>query len=518
MRILGISSARRTVEFVLTACCFFVISMSGSATTLAGFVTGIPGPMSFAVGKTRVILSGATTCIAQYSHFELKYPQSVDLLLRKRGRRIECGSLAPVIGSQIDVWGRFTNADTFLASTVRIHRQADSEILEGAALLEEDPLVQQSGKGFTGEAWIDGYPVQITSDSKIFTAPAGTDLRYSLHGLFDNLLINARIHGNALAPPFTVDLLHPGAWLIYHATATADGHVTANQIRVWSDKEDPEEKTFVQEFEPVITPPDYNRHIDGKVDFNGAPPISIIADAKVQEWVSELGDRLVPRCWRTAECSGGSVRELRFLVVHKFPVWLGGYTVIGNRFARLSRHNVGLYGKPKRDAIVKQLVATPSGIVLVPDNVLSKVSNKAQLAALLSYVITSVIQHQAYHLRPNYLIPASYFLASLGNTPFLSWENGQLLRLGIRQMYLAGFDIREAPFAGTVASGSPAKNPQVVTKRGFVMQPESAYAFNYISQYYKGVDYSKLKRGEAEYAQFLDELRKADHEAFEEKK
>ena len=46
---------------------------------------------------------------------------------------------------------------------------------------------------------------------------------------------------------------------------------------------------------------------------------------------------------------------------------------------------------------------------------------------------------------------------------------------------------------------------------------DTAYAFDYISQYYSDVDYSKLKMGEAEYAQFLDELRKADPAAFEKK-
>ncbi len=42
----------------------------------------------------------------------------------------------------------------------------------------------------------------------------------------------------------------------------------------------------------------------------------------------------------------------------------------------------------------------------------------------------------------------------------------------------------------------------------------AAYAFNYISQYYKDVDYSKLKRGRKEYQQFLEELRRADPGAF----
>ena len=82
-------------------------------------------------------------------------------------------------------------------------------------------------------------------------------------------------------------------------------------------------------------------------------------------------------------------------------------------------------------------------------------------------------------------------------------------------MYLAGYDIREAPFAWAVAQGKPVSNPIMNSK-----DPDkeilwyAAYAFNYISQYYKDVDYSKLKRGRKEYQQFLQELRKADPEAF----
>ncbi len=98
---------------------------------------------------------------------------------------------------------------------------------------------------------------------------------------------------------------------------------------------------------------------------------------------------------------------------------------------------------------------------------------------------------------------------------FLTRQNEQALRIGIRQMYLAGYDIREAPFAWAVAQGKPVNNPVINSKDPDKEIPwYAAYAFNYISQYYKDVDYSKLKRGRKEYQQFLQELRKADPEAF----
>jgi hypothetical protein len=94
----------------------------------------------------------------------------------------------------------------------------------------------------------------------------------------------------------------------------------------------------------------------------------------------------------------------------------------------------------------------------------------------------------------------------------------QLLRIGIRQMYLAGYDIREAPFAWALAAGKPAVNPVVDSKHPDREIPwYAAYAFNYISQFYSDVDYSKLKRGRPEYAAFLKELRQADPSAFDDK-
>ena len=67
-----------------------------------------------------------------------------------------------------------------------------------------------------------------------------------------------------------------------------------------------------------------------------------------------------------------------------------------------------------------------------------------------------------------------------------------------------------------VAQGKPINNPLIDSKHPDKEIPwYAAYAFDYLSQYYQDVDYSKLKRGDAEYQQFLGELRKADPEAFE---
>ncbi len=101
---------------------------------------------------------------------------------------------------------------------------------------------------------------------------------------------------------------------------------------------------------------------------------------------------------------------------------------------------------------------------------------------------------------------------------FGEWEDEQGLRIGIHEMYLAGYDVREAPSAWAVAQGKPVENPVINHNDSDAAIPwYTAYAFNYISDYYSDIDYSKLKRGRAEYAQFLTELRQADPSAFDDK-
>ena len=135
--------------------------------------------------------------------------------------------------------------------------------------------------------------------------------------------------------------------------------------------------------------------------------------------------------------------------------------------------------------------------------------NRAQLAMLLSAAIVAVIQKQDFNNAPPYFHFGPYMFANVNYI----WQIKQEIRLGIRQMYLAGYDIREAPYAWANSPSDLDRNPTVAL-RGLPDQFSifwyAAYAFNYISQYYADVDYSKLKRGEKEYQQFLQELYKAD--------
>jgi hypothetical protein len=420
--------------------------------------------------------------------------------------------------------GEIESNGQFAAISMTVLVIQSRRTLEGGALIEEPPYLRTSNRHVTGAVWIDGYPMGITTDTKLLSAPSDTIFTSNLNTLSFGfpLVIRPKIkshHAQTIAP---VVLIRPDSWAAYQSTLVMEGHITANQIRVWPNEMAPKEERYIQQFMPAIVLPDYDRDISGTIKYGNAMPIAIIPNQKIQEWVSRVGTELIPPFWKATQMVGHNKIHFRFYVVRSFPARLGSYYVETTGFMPRyelllwNRQSDFYYHKPAMGATASEVVASPDGTILVPDGVLHGLQDQAQLAAVLSYAITSVIQAQGFHGLPSYLVPNRLERASGTGDVRISamvglWQNEQALRIGIRQMYLAGYDIREAPFAWTVAQGKPVNNPVIDSKHPDNEIPGYAsYAFNYISQYYKDVDYSKLKRGGAEYQQFLKELYKAD--------
>ncbi|MGC9293442.1 MAG: hypothetical protein ACP5EP_12110 [Acidobacteriaceae bacterium] len=263
---------------------------------------------------------------------------------------------------------------------------------------------------------------------------------------------------------------------------------------------------------------DYKNTIPRLISVGYGEPLSIIQSQPVQEFVYELGMKLLQQCQPESARYGKSKIAFRFYVVgssHALSMKKLS-TVDGALPYNFSDWGRGEYTYKKSnfyDLATDNTIAMQNGLILIPDQVLSRLHNQAQLSALLSYSIVSFLQGSL--LKSAIAVEGTDQYDRLHRFDEMLQINQQVLRAGIRQMYLAGYDIREAPFAWAVAQGKPVNNPIINSKDPDKEIPwYAAYAFNYISQYYKDVDYSKLKRGEKEYQQFLEELRKADPEAF----
>ena len=487
----------------VAALAFAVLGTSARAETIYGYVTRVDSLAEFDVGTMHIVLSKNATCV-------------LELVGIAHG---PCNPKAVDVYSNVRLVGKIRSSDgAFLVSKLTIDDFALSPYqMSDGIILEENTILSKGKHGLNRKIWMDGYPITITPQTQIFHEP--TDTTFSFGDSGANITAKAKRHSEIPPHLSSATSLRNNFCIVFHSVRTPNSTITATKLQFWPNWVDSKEKQYDKKFSVAIHPPDYSKGIPGTIQYQGAAPIMILPDKVIQDWVSSLGNALIPACQKNLPDTNPTKINFRFYVVHAFPARLGRYFVETGSFESGSfmpenqmlywdRWSGTFYNKPLVNAMVHNIVAAPDGTVLIPDGVLVELQNSAQLATFLSTAITSVVQRQIYHtflLRNHYSQFINPFPVEVG-----AWENEQALRIGIRQMYLAGYDIREAPYAWAVGRDEAAHNPIKLGRpfKGHLWY--AAYAFNYISHYYSDVDYSKLKRGEHEYQQFLQELYKAD--------
>lgn len=550
------------LHFCLVPLAFLAAPFSARGETFDGFVTRVVAPSDFYLGPLHVVMDGKTICRREPLDAEIEVERKPHQFFNapsffalkgdpdSEGKAaVACESVGLTVGSHVQIAGDATGPDGSLLAARATFYQVDirqeiaqgnlDEEWDGGALLEEQPQVRQTAKGWTGTIWLNGYPMAIAPDTKLLSAASGSRLSNQQFGGFFAMFSSSHWgvmppQDPASAPPFSASLLQPDTWAEYHgaepvddgpagegddsgivhpanqSAAPADDDESLWRVRLWPNQPGADEKRFLARFSPAVREPDYAHRIPGAIGFDQrlqAKNLEILPDQGVQEYVANVGRSLVPEYQRVLPDRNEDKVRFRFYVVHgERPLWNDEMDLPG-ALQRVSRRN-----------LQQGVAAYPNGVVVIPDTMLAGIANEAQLATILSSAIASVLQKQTFIIKGSN--PASR--PTCGHCPDLSDEllalsmHAQALRVGIRQMYLAGFDIREAPFAWAAAAGKPLKNP-IIDSPGTEEQIPwyTAYAFHYISQFYSEVNYGKLKRGEAEYAQFLVELRIADPAAFE---
>lgn len=481
--------------------------MTGStafAEAIEGFVTNIEPPMQFDLGKIRVELSGKTVCesgliygvgvgaglsTSQPSAWYLVRPGGHSFRFSSiRTQRVPCDAVHLTVGARVDLAGTYTTADTFAASSLLDYSIQQADSLQGSGVLEEDPRREGLQKG-AEPVWIDGYKLDLTLSTK-FQSPRGEES-------------SGRVS------------LRAGMQVTYAASHGSGGRLIVDSMQVAENQRAAYEGNFLKLFAGTITPPDYRRRVPGTIRFAHGAAVEIVADSTVQDFVSRLGMELVPEYQKQLPDGDSAKVPFRFLVVRSSSTGREpNFIAINGTLPHMDQDYGYDYGYAYSHSTerMKQVMALPTGLLLIPDVAIANLHNEAQLASLLSYGITAVLQKDVDDAWRTARSKSPQDKADLF-AEFLS-INEQVLRLGIRQTYLAGYDIREAPWAWDVALGRSAKNPVGGGPSKIIKPWYAAYAFDRISKDYADEDYSKLKRGDAEYAQFLGELRKADPEAF----
>ena len=505
---------RNIAKILLLICIVLYSTTQAFAESVEGFVTTVSS-ISFDIGVLHVALDTSAQCqigeVPVTSQFFYFKHEALDEHLYHTATTISspCAALRINTGSLLHLEGTLQpDRRHFLAVHVMLYHIQQVGLFEGAALVQEEPSIQKRGEGLYGTIQIDGYPLNVTPHTKMLVDPDDTSFVHSVHQHM--LTIRAKVAPASPQESFSLAALKPNTWVVYHAVDSKDGSNTTSQIRLWPNRTSVAETRYLKKIAAKISTDDGTK-FPRSIHLLHGNAISILPDRSIQDWVSRIGMGLVPQYQKDLPDSDTTKIHFHFYVVRSYQTpFASGLVDINGVLPQIDETGGFEYHNPPIFTQVKDVIALPMGIILIPDRVLASLNNEAQLAAVLSGAIASVLQKQAYFSQGHG--GGSYF--------FLLWLrfNQQALRLGIRQMYLAGYDIREAPFAWAVAQGKPVNNPMIgsnhhnpiIPHRNPLIPWYAAYAFNYISHYYQDVDYSKLKRGEKEYQQFLQELYKAD--------
>lgn len=501
-----------------------------------GFLTRARTGNQLQCGSMTIKIGPATKCF----RFEPTYGKHYNFLITGAHRTtVSCDELKLYVGSRIHVSGTLDPYKTVKADQVeagqplllekrelpktslgnKVDWRLDDRYsggpwiggVSGGAFSEEMPSRLHGREPNEFSWWVNGFPLEITSSTRVMTRSNSAHAKRSIFRP-QNTGGSVWVDPKAMSrvPAVTI-FQNATSYVSYRAFKEHSGNIWASKVSLLDYTDSSVSRDHRVGSASKVVAPDYTTHRPGSIQYKAGPRILLVPNRAVQTYVSDATKELIPQIIQEMTNSLRQERpSIRCWVVKPFfpnPGNLSGR----NEALPIKSKDTGnskpysAFVVPPGKMMADAIVAMPDGTILVPDTELAKFNDSAQMQFALSAAITSIMQ----------VLP-------LGNSRYESqspdksaadryFQTQRIIRIGIRQMYLAGYDIREAPFAWAVAQGKPVSNPLIDSKDPDKEIPWYAeYAFNYISQYYKDVDYSKLKRGRAEYQQFLKELYKAD--------
>lgn len=514
-----------------------------------GYITAAASPRELRVGLLQVFVDKDTKCqllqadsLSLFAStrmrpvgFWIMYAarqQSTNLFRRFAATNsvtVSCASMHFSVGDRVHAEGiegapGLLRASRLLLLTLDWHQR-----IEGQTLLEKPPQPQAETADQAKELWIDGYPAAITSQSAVFESPIGTTLSSTL--LPDGTLALAtpaggkprRLSaqdGNGLSGMW-------GRWAAYVIAATHNT-ATVAELTLWNNEIDSHHQKYLDDNSPTL---EAVSRAAGRPNFIkvGDTRIEIIPDKNAQALATAVGMSVLRPDPIDLANNAFPMTKFKFYVVEPFrmPKHIHVASFDGSLTYCVEPQYPCTIHQPGVGVKVDKIIGFPDGTVLIPDCVLPRLHSEAQFAALLSNAIVQVVEQVGYQTSQ---IESYHGHVSLNNETngmdnrkflfdYSVRINEQVIRLGILHLFSAGYDIREAPYVWALQRGIPQNNPVLNSKDPQADVPwYTAYAFDYISRYYNDVEYSKLKRGDTEYTQFLKHLREVDPHAFVDEK
>jgi len=326
-----------------------------------------------------------------------------------------CPQPTPYLGMPMEIFGSWKRKQHALVADRLIVKRASPKEFASYGIVEA--VLSRSTQ--STEVRADGYTILITNDTKLkFGAP--------LHSLSD---------------------IRPDIWLDYKGIELPDGRVHASTAWFTPDlmSSSAAAERARTDYDPSQTTAQGHPFTEALIGAN-AKKIPAWPDAAMEARVSAIGHRLIPACQLSLSASDPIRINFRFQVT-------------------------------AGDPFLEQALALPSGIILVPHQIVERLQNDAQLAAVLADAIAIEIEAQDSRMdigvRPTkkrfardaaidtgeilaFGIPGTLVANGVTEAHDLRQQEEQTGRVSLDLMHEAGYDITQAPLAWwLLAPGDP---------------------------------------------------------------
>jgi hypothetical protein len=462
----------RRYTFLVPALLLLADLSSAKDLKVHGFVTAVNSPSSFEIDDYKITHDLSLT-------LDVKKTKSDPAVTTFKHEDIR-------VGTELEITGDYNESthelkarsiEVFLFDTVRINR---------FALLEKSPTLEKSDSGAWHGTLFADERVAV-SEATVVTLKTNAEEREAAK-------TGKKNKRDQSTPLTSLDDINLDTFVHYEGTSQPDGSVLATKVEFEHAELAKGEADLWKKWTPKVKEPDYAASKPGQLKM-AYKKYKILADREAQEYVSGIGESLIPQ--HQKDLPPGSPLKIPFR-----------FYLVNNK--------------------VPDLDSFGNGTVVVNSGLFDILENEAQLAFLLEQQVAEIVEKEdwrdlEYHKRPLKALELGEFAAlAVPGLPFAlvpvakSVLNGdeyarslqnQADRVGMEWTLASGYDIREAPKSWKALSlkGIPPENVLWT-----MYEARRSYAVAELKIHYSSVDYSNLKKDSDDFHRIAQKVQVAE--------
>ena len=448
--------------------------------TIRGYVTNVTSPTQFEIEDYRITRDSSFILDFENASPELQFkPEDIR------------------VGVELAIKGTFNDETNELkATSIKVDMEQFKKQKQTAILARAPEGVERTNDGWSGTFFVDGQRIRITPATQVVfqltkreKGLAKAQSRKPTKGE-DGILFR---------PLASLTEVTVGAAMTYEgARDIHDGEIVAERVEFAHNDLEVGEKQMWDSLKMTTRPFLAASLTPGELNIRNVGKFKVLPDQETQDYVSQLGYRLVPKYQLDLDDGDPAKIPFKFFVVQdKVP----------NAFA------------------------LPNGIVVIHSAMFDVVQNEAQFAAVVGHEISHAVQEHTWRQQQHQKVArtalaigaafaAAYGQNALRDTLQLvqgAIQNGyarnlenQADRLGLEYMVAAGYDPREAPRVWKEMTNKLGDAPtdffwsnhdNNATRRSYLM--------NELKNNYADLDYSALRTDEKPFKAIADKVRLA---------